>query len=201
MNKDVRKLVRALERIDGIEITHGGSHLAVRRHGDLIVTLPTSPSDHRWRANTLRELRRAGITPGVRPEKLSRPPKTIAIVELRPQLRAIVERRQGAEFARFMQQLAEVRGLRCYGSVSAASVALGLFASGKTNKPREWAWRLLSEALIEWQRTRQQPLPSLPEIEETDERSDRVRVVIDVSRLVSALAEFGVSIEFKKEEA
>lgn len=205
MNKDVRKLVAALERIDGISITHGGSHLAVRRNGDLIVTMPVSPSDHRWRENTLRELRRAGITPGSKPEKLSRPPRTIAIQELRPQLRAIVDRRQGAEFARFMQQLAEIRGLRRYGSVDSASVAVGLVASGKTNKPREWAWRLLSEALVEWQRTRQtEAMHEMVEFAEqyvesyVEPRAQSVRVVVDVSKLIAALAEFGVTIEIEE---
>ncbi len=62
MNKDVHLLVRTLRR-RGYGIERGGSgHLLVLSPaGKQVWTLPSSPSDHRWYTNTVRDLIRAGL--------------------------------------------------------------------------------------------------------------------------------------------
>ncbi|MFF4344739.1 type II toxin-antitoxin system HicA family toxin [Kitasatospora sp. NPDC001540] len=61
MKKDVRDLVKALEK-QGFEVTPSKSgHLIVRLNGQRIATLASTPSDHRTRLNELAVLRRAGF--------------------------------------------------------------------------------------------------------------------------------------------
>lgn len=60
MHKDVRQLCKRLRKM-GLEVGEDRSHVAVRRQGRLLVTLPSTPSDCRWRQNAFADLRRAGV--------------------------------------------------------------------------------------------------------------------------------------------
>src|SRR5690349_18649652 len=68
MDKEVRKLVQSIQHIPGVEIEGtGNSHLIVKYNDRFVTTLPSTPSDSRWRDNTVATLRRHGITPGTKP--------------------------------------------------------------------------------------------------------------------------------------
>jgi predicted RNA binding protein YcfA (HicA-like mRNA interferase family) len=61
VKKDVRDLVKALEK-QGFEVTPSRSgHLIVRLDGRRIATMAGTPSDHRSQLNLLAVLRRAGF--------------------------------------------------------------------------------------------------------------------------------------------
>ncbi len=62
MDKDVRKFIRELEQA-GLEVdTSGKGKPKVKTaDGRFLVTLPLTPGDHRWKKNTLSELRRKGV--------------------------------------------------------------------------------------------------------------------------------------------
>jgi predicted RNA binding protein YcfA (HicA-like mRNA interferase family) len=63
MHKDVRELVRAIEK-QGWRVEHGSGHLkAMSPDGETIVTLPTTPSGGRWRQNVISQLKRGGFRP------------------------------------------------------------------------------------------------------------------------------------------
>ncbi len=64
MDKDLRKLQKALDA-QGFEYraTRKG-HYLVKRNGKVVTTLTGTPSDHRSRKNELAELRRAGFEYG-----------------------------------------------------------------------------------------------------------------------------------------
>lgn len=64
MDKEVRDLIRQLKRVPGVTVSRG-SHPRVSLDGTFVVSLPGTPSDHRWYRNTLATLRRAGIVLGV----------------------------------------------------------------------------------------------------------------------------------------
>lgn len=198
MNKEVRQLVTALERIEEVEIRDAGSgHLVVMKAGQFVTTLPSTPSDSRWKANTLATLRRAGITPATRPEKLSRPPKTAKLETIRRELIHLRDKRQVAEFARFMQQLGEIRGLRIYSNINSAESSLGgVVREGASLSP--WAHRLVSDALVEWRRRQspeEQPVESTPE--PVQELVTGTRLVVNLSKLAAKLAEFGIEVEVR----
>lgn len=61
MDKDTRKIVKALEA-QGFEVraTRKG-HLQVKQNGRVIAVLSGTPSDHRSMGNALARLRRAGF--------------------------------------------------------------------------------------------------------------------------------------------
>ena len=61
MNKDVRQLMRAARR-QGLRVAHRGAHVRVTNPatGDF-VTVPKTPSDRRWRKNSIADLRRIGF--------------------------------------------------------------------------------------------------------------------------------------------
>ncbi|MDI1290607.1 MAG: type II toxin-antitoxin system HicA family toxin [bacterium] len=62
MNKDMRKIVKALEE-QGFEVrTTSAGHLFVTRDGRPVATLSGTPSDHRSIANALARLRKAGFS-------------------------------------------------------------------------------------------------------------------------------------------
>lgn len=63
MDKDVRELIADRER-QGWRVEIGKGHAkAFSPDGKTIVTLPLTPSDHRWKQNALRYLRRGGYQP------------------------------------------------------------------------------------------------------------------------------------------
>lgn len=206
MNRDVRKLVSSLERIDGVEVTTGGSgHLIVSKDGHFVVSLSATPSDVRWKDNALAQLRRAGITPGVRPPKKKTGPPKVKQMDVRAELQPIKEARLLPEFARFTQQLGEIRGLRTFASVNSAENSIRNVANN-TMGLRSWGWELVMAALIEWRRRK--PIEMLPqtaprggvEIEappvEPQEQTG-VKLVIDLDRLAAKLAEFGIDVEVR----
>lgn len=65
MNKDVRQLVKRAER-QGLDAENRGTHVRVRnpRTGRW-ATLPKTPSDRRWRANAIADLRKIGFNPHI----------------------------------------------------------------------------------------------------------------------------------------
>lgn len=198
MNKEVRQLVAQLDRIPDVAVqTAGSGHLVVTKGGAFVTTLPSTPSDVRWRDNALASLRRAGITPGVRQPKRSMPPK-IRQMDARAELRGLISQRQLAEFARFAQQLGEIRGLRTFKNVNSAESSLGSVAHG--GGMSAWGWVLLTAALVEWRR--RQPEPEVVEqiarsVDVPIAEQSGVKLVVDLDRLVAKLAEFGIDLEVK----
>jgi hypothetical protein len=62
MHKEVKRIVRDLERNGYTVVTAGGSpHPKVKRRGKTLASLPLTPGGGRWRENLLCELRRRGI--------------------------------------------------------------------------------------------------------------------------------------------
>lgn len=206
MDKEVRKLITALERIDGVEVTATGSgHSMVTKGGEFVTTLPSTPSDHRWKENVLATLRRNGITPASSPEKLARPQRVIPMRTLAGHMRGLRDRKQVRPFARFCQQLAEVRGLRSYASSESMATSMLQVASGSTKQLTPWAWRLASQGWEEWVKR--------PEFAEASEKlaaatdlppeqlasppQATTALVIDLTTLSAKLAEFGIRIEVR----
>lgn len=63
MNKDLRKLVKALkEQGFTVEVGKKNPHPIVRKGGRRIATLSSTPSDNRSWKNDIADLRRAGFT-------------------------------------------------------------------------------------------------------------------------------------------
>lgn len=61
MDKDLRKITKALQAQGfDVEVTKRG-HVVVTRDGDLVATFSGTPSDWRSLRNTLARLRRAGF--------------------------------------------------------------------------------------------------------------------------------------------
>lgn len=195
MNKEVRQLVTSLERIPDVEVAQGGSgHLVVTKGGAFVVTLPSTPSDHRWKENALAQLRRAGITPGVRPRKRQAGPPKVRQMDVRAELQPIREKRQVAAFARFAQQLGEIRGMRTWASVASAETTIGVVARG--GGMAAWGWELTMAALVEWRRRQQDPEPETHVAESRPvEQSAGMKLVVDLGRLQAKLAEFGIELE------
>ncbi len=205
MDKDVRKLITALERIDDVEVGIGGSgHYLVTKSGVFVTSLSATPSDPRWKDNALATLRRAGITPGVTTQKQSRPHKLMSLDEMATKLVPIRKARKTAEFSRFMQQLAEVRGLRAFASVDSATMAVASIANRKITQPTDWVMKLVSAGLEEWSRWQKQAEKIALAVDMPPENigpepvalvSPGVRLVLDLSRLAGKLAEFGIELE------
>lgn len=61
MDKDLRKIVKALEAQDFEVVTTRNGHLMVYREGRWVGTFAGTPSDRRGILNTLARLRRAGF--------------------------------------------------------------------------------------------------------------------------------------------
>lgn len=204
MNKDVRKLVSSLERIPDVEVAQGGSgHLLVTKGGEFVVTLSATPSDPRWRENALATLRRAGITPGVRPRK-HQVPSRVRQIDVRAELVPIREARQIAEFARFAQQLGEIRGMRTFKTVASAESAIGTLLRDREKGLAPWGWQLVMAALVEWRRRK--PIDMLPqsaprgevEIAKPEQpEQPGMKLVIDLGVLTAKLAEFGIDVEVR----
>lgn len=58
MNKEVRKMVKALKR-EGLTVKPSrNQHLNVYQGDKRVATMPVSPSDHRWARNLMSDIRR-----------------------------------------------------------------------------------------------------------------------------------------------
>ncbi|MCH9837315.1 hypothetical protein K0U83_16755 [bacterium] len=58
MNKDVRKMVKALKR-EGLTVKPSRSqHLNIYQGDRRVATMPVSPSDYRWSKNLMADIRR-----------------------------------------------------------------------------------------------------------------------------------------------
>ena len=65
MHKEIREIIRQLER-QGWEIVYRKGHpLAKSPDGSTIVSLPTTPGEGRWKQNLISDLRKGGFDPGV----------------------------------------------------------------------------------------------------------------------------------------
>jgi len=201
MNKDVRILVSSLVDMAGVTVEPGGSgHLKVYRNGQFVTSMSSTPSDPRWRDNVLADLRRSGITPGVN-TKPRKPYRPIPVPDLAAHFTGLRKRRQVAAFARFAQQLGEVRGLRIYSTADSAEGAIHAIGQGKTKNPAPWTVRLLSIAWREWARSQQteaklealepEPLPVTA--------STSVKLVLDLTTLTETLAHLGIRLEVEQD--
>lgn len=80
LKPEVKELVEAI-RENGADVEAGGKHLIVVRDGERVlhegrpITLPSSPSDHRWRKNAVTTLVRAGVLKDD-PKKAGQTPRT-----------------------------------------------------------------------------------------------------------------------------
>lgn len=195
MDKEVRKLVTQLQRIPDVGVEQGGSgHLLVSKGGAFVTTLPSTPSDHRWKDNALAQLRRVGITPGSRPRKRQAGPPKVKQMDVRAELQPIRAGRQVAAFARFAQQLGEIRGMRTWASVASAETTIGVVARG--GGMAAWGWELTMAALVEWRRRLPEPQPETHVAESRPvEQSAGMKLVVDLGRLQAKLAEFGIQLE------
>lgn len=64
MNAELVKFLRTVERA-GVDVTRTrNNHYVLSVAGRHVCGLASSPSDHRWRANTVAKLKRAGIRLG-----------------------------------------------------------------------------------------------------------------------------------------
>lgn len=61
--REVRKLIRRLEKDGWSARKTGGGHWVVRSPEGVPVSMPSSPSDHRSMKNVMAKLKRAGWTP------------------------------------------------------------------------------------------------------------------------------------------
>jgi hypothetical protein len=146
VNKDVRKLVQSVSQIDGVEVRQGSNHLTVWKDGAFVTTISGTPSDHRWRDNALAELRRAGITPSVRPNGVTRTVALIPQDEIRARLRVLPKL---SEFARFVVEVQETSGAPGYRNAGSAESALGQFRKGEGHLS-EKGHAILDAALRQW---------------------------------------------------
>lgn len=211
MDKDVKKFADSLVSLPGVSLEHGGKHLRVLLDGQLVSTIPTTPSDHRWRANTVAQLRAKGLTPPSTDRKARK--RTNAGAEapvpwLRPEqvegvraeLRHLVERRQIAAFARFLTESRQAAG-RPPLFKDAASAAAALRASARGGGIREAValgvrealphfreWQAQQEKARETERRKVAP-PAPPSAGRT------VVVKVDLWRLNEFLAPLGIRVE------
>lgn len=205
MNKEVRKLVTALEKIDGVEVVQGTKHLKVLKGGAPVSQLPVSPSDYRWHANALAELRRAGITPATTQRKRKKRRTNAApIARLRAQVSEIVNRGELPKFVRFMLQMAEMNGWTTYSSVSSAENSLRVFVKGTTAAPKFELQQALAWAAEAWAKqneteeidpVRVRHLAGDPTPLTHPAVDSNLVVRVDLDRLNEALGQLGVSVE------
>jgi len=150
VDKEVRKLLDEIQQVPGIRIKQGSKHVRVFLNDLPVTTLPQSPSDYRWRANAVAELRRAGIL--TRPQKESKVSDVdlIPVPELRELVRGLPNR---AEFARFIvyDLGATHPDLRTYMNYDSAAASLNQLVHGGDRGLRHWAHLLLDRAIRQWQ--------------------------------------------------
>lgn len=217
MHKDVRQLVARITDHEDVEVVQGRKHLSVLFKGGLVTTLPTTPSDHRWRENAISELRKAGITLAVRQRSnaVARYREMIPLTEIADRVATIKPR---AAFARFVvEDLPTIHpGLRSSTVASVEqTVAKIVHARERGEEPnvREWMHQLLDLGLRAWDRVESQKAKT-PERTELEDQglepfglgsvaqlvvADRttITVTLDVTNLLTALARLGIVIDVK----
>jgi hypothetical protein len=101
--KDAKQLIRTIEHQPGVEIrTNGAGHYSVYKDEHFVTSISVSPSDHRWRDHAMADLRKAGITPSVKPQRAHVEPKKImSRPDIIKRIRAGLPESPGA-FARWM---------------------------------------------------------------------------------------------------
>lgn len=204
MNKDVRKLVQSISAIDGVEVRDGGKHLLVYRDDKRVTVLPKTPSDVRWRDNAVADLKRLGITPGVKLNGTAAPviAPLMPLDELRARVAALPSL---TGFARFMEDDALASNLRFYKNEKSAASALGIFRDG--GGLTSWGHELLDHSIRSWDRVAGQvarfersvlPEVVVPEplvLSDPGSEADGIVVRVDVEKLSAALAAFGITLE------
>jgi hypothetical protein len=151
MNKEVKQLVRSIEHIEGIELRNGGSHFLLYKEGKFVTVIPGTPSDRRWRENTMATLRKAGITPAVHPKGPSKRPKDmLGVTDLRKRVTELPNR---AAFARFLvdDMMKLQPELRTYKSFESAQASLHEFVHNANGGLSGWTHMLLDQAMREWE--------------------------------------------------
>lgn len=180
MDKEVRKLIQSLTVIDGVTVEVNGSHAKVYRDGTLLVVISKTPSDHRWKQNTLRDLRAKGITPGARIDKALRYTEGVTMEQLRAKLFEMKQERGArARFARFLQdEVTPMLGMDGYRSFHSAEASLKQFADGQGNLS-EQKFVLVSEALRLWPAKQRADVPGEEIVPDPEPGIIRDAVLID----------------------
>jgi hypothetical protein len=76
--KDAKQLIRTIEHQPGVDVRQNGAgHYSVYKDDKFVTSISVSPSDHRWRDHAVADLRRAGITPSVKPQRAHVEPRKI----------------------------------------------------------------------------------------------------------------------------
>lgn len=132
MSREVRKLVQQITQIPGVEVVEGGKHLTVRKDGEFVTSLSRTPSDPRWRDNAVAALKRKGITPGLKLDKVVRVTQGPSVDDLRADVRGIKAGKRGSqsEFALMLMELAETLGIEGYKNHESAQMSVKAFANG-----------------------------------------------------------------------
>jgi uncharacterized protein YdcH (DUF465 family) len=150
VNKDVKQLIRSIEHIEGVELRQTNSgHLAVYFRNKFITIIGTTPSDHRWRENTMTALRRAGITPANRPQGPTKEMQELLSIDtLKERVKALPNR---AAFARFLvDEMPKLQPeLRTYKNIASAESSLHEMKK-ESYGLRGWTHLLLDAAMREW---------------------------------------------------
>ncbi len=211
MDKEVRKLVQSIQHIPGVDISgNGGSnHLIVKYNDKFVTTLPSTPSDSRWRDNTVATLRRHGITPGTKPRgKEPKVRELMPLEEIRLRLNKIRETPGAtAAFARYLvEEVAPNANLHNYASARSAEASLKQIRNG--GSPAPWTHALIDQGLRWKDKLRLVEEPVSLQEQKVAEQLDildemalmsnalnpKVRVEVDLAVLNEFLGRFGIAV-------
>jgi hypothetical protein len=188
MDKEVKQLLKTIEHIQGVEVrATNKSHIGVYKDGKIVTTIPTTPSDHRWRDNAVRNLRAAGITPSVHPVKpVKAPARVYTIEELRKRVTALSPR---SDFCRFIvHDMPKLHPkMRTYKNYDSAVSSMNDFVhEGLGLSP--WAHLLLNQAFRDWDALQAQ-VARVEEVRAEREAENEPGEVIIEQEVMEALAE------------
>jgi hypothetical protein len=127
---------------------NGSGHYAVYKDDRFVTRFASTPSDHRWRENTMADLRRVGITPSNRPQKPAAEPKSLmSLDEITGRIKSYGIPR--AQFARFItDDLATLQPrLRNFGSLASAEQTLYRLAKNPGSNVEAWVHEILDAAV------------------------------------------------------
>lgn len=152
MDKEVRKFMQSLGNIPGVRFEEGTKHVKVLLDDRLVTTLPRTPSDHRWKANSLSVLRKAGITPSTKANAQVTVTPAMTMEDLRARLNELRSANALTAFVRFaLREVAPMLGMEPpYLSERSATSSLYQFADGSTKTVKDEAFLLLTESLRMW---------------------------------------------------